>query len=72
VCQPISLVSISPSLLVVHPSVPVKTVKELIVLAKQRPGMLNFASGGAGNTMHLAAEQLKAMAGIDMTLLFTN
>jgi tripartite-type tricarboxylate transporter receptor subunit TctC len=63
---PISLVSISPSVLVVHPSVPVKTVKDLIALAKQRPGKLNFASGGAGNTMHLAAEQLKTMAGIDM------
>ena len=63
---PISLVSVSPSVLVVHPSLPVKSVKELIALARQRPGKLNFASGGAGNTMHLAAEQLKAMANIDM------
>ena len=63
---PISLVSISPSVLVVHPSLPVKSVKDLIALAKRQPAKLNFASGGAGNTMHLAAEQLKAMAGIDM------
>lgn len=63
---PISLVALTPSVLVVHPSLPVRSVKELIALAKKQPGKLNFASGGVGNTMHLAAELLDTMAGIRM------
>jgi tripartite-type tricarboxylate transporter receptor subunit TctC len=53
--------------LVVHPSLPVKNVKELIALAKKQPNKLNYASGGVGNTMHLAAALLDTMAGIRMT-----
>ncbi len=52
--------------LVVHPSVPVRSVKELIALAKARPGQLNFGTGGNGNSTHLAAEYFKSLAGIDM------
>ncbi len=63
---PISLAALTPSVLVVHPSLPVRNVKDLIALAKKQPGKLNFASGGVGNTMHLAAELLDTMAGIRM------
>ena len=55
-----------PQLLVVHPSVPVKTVKELIAYAKSRPGQLNFASGGSGTAIHLAGELFKTMAGVNI------
>ena len=55
-----------PNVLEVNPSVPVKTVPELIAYAKANPGKLNFASGGIGATSHLAAELFKFMAGIDM------
>jgi tripartite-type tricarboxylate transporter receptor subunit TctC len=64
---PVSLVALTPSVLVVHPSLPVRSIKELVALAKKQPGKLNFASGGVGNTMHLAAELLDSMAGIKMT-----
>jgi tripartite-type tricarboxylate transporter receptor subunit TctC len=64
---PVSLVALTPSVLVVHPSLPVRSIKELVALAKKQPGKLNFASGGVGNTMHLAAELLDTMAGIKMT-----
>ncbi len=63
---PITLATSSPSLLVVHSSLPAKNVKELIALAKARPGVLNFASGTAGATPHLAGEMFKHMAGIDI------
>ena len=63
---PITLATSSPSLLVVHPSVPVKTVKELIALAKRRPGELNFAAGTLGATPHLAGELFKHMAGVNI------
>jgi len=63
---PVTLVAYVPLILVVHPSVPANSVKELIALAKARPGSLNFGSGGAGSTPHLAAELLKSMAGINM------
>ena len=63
---PITLATSSPSLLVVHPSLPVKTVKELIALAKRRPGELNFAAGTLGATPHLAGELFKHMAGVDI------
>jgi tripartite-type tricarboxylate transporter receptor subunit TctC len=64
---PISLAALTPSVLVVHPSLPVRSVKELIALAKKQPGRLNYASGGVGNTMHLAAALLDTMAGTRMT-----
>jgi len=63
---PISLVAIGPNLLVVHPSVPVKTVKDLVALAKARPGALHYASPGAGTVQHLAAELFKLQAKVDM------
>jgi tripartite-type tricarboxylate transporter receptor subunit TctC len=63
---PISQVSVSPNLLVVHNSVPVRTPGELVSLAKARPGDLTFASGGSGSSPHLAAELLKSRAGIDI------
>lgn len=64
---PISLLASQPLVLVVHPSMPVKTVPELIALARAKPGMLNFASSGSGGSAHLAGEMLKSMAKIDMT-----
>lgn len=63
---PISLVAVTPNILVAHPSVPVKTVKDLVALAKAKPGVLNFPSAGVGSSSHLAGEMLKSMAGIDM------
>ena len=63
---PVALVAIQPNVLVVHPSLPVHTVKELIAYAKAHPGQLNYASTGAGVAAHLSAELFKAMAGVDM------
>jgi tripartite-type tricarboxylate transporter receptor subunit TctC len=63
---PISLLDIAPLLLVVNPSVPATSLKELIALAKARPGQLNFANTGGGTTAHLAGELLKKMAGVDI------
>jgi tripartite-type tricarboxylate transporter receptor subunit TctC len=57
---PIGLMAVSPYLLVVNPAVPAKNLKELVVLAKERPGKLNYASAGIGSTTHLAMEMLKA------------
>ena len=57
---PITLAANTPSVLATHPSLPVKTVADLIALARKQPGKLNFASGGAGNTMHLGVELLKS------------
>ena len=64
---PISLISIGPFLLMSHPSVPVKTVKDVIALAKAQPGKLNYASAGNGTPNHLAMELFKSMAGVDIT-----
>lgn len=64
--SPVALVAEVPLVLVTGPSLNVKTVAELIALAKKRPGELTFASSGNGSTNHLAAELLKKMAGIDM------
>ena len=61
---PISWVSRQPNVLVVHPSLPVKSVKELITLAKARPGALNYSAGGTGSSGHMAAELFNYMAGI--------
>jgi tripartite-type tricarboxylate transporter receptor subunit TctC len=63
---PITLATSSPSLLVVHPSVPATSVRQLIALAKARPGELNFASGTVGATPYLAGEIFKQMAGINI------
>jgi tripartite-type tricarboxylate transporter receptor subunit TctC len=64
---PISLVAESQTVLVVHPSLPVGSVPELIALAKAKPGALNFGSTGTGGLSHLAAELFKSMAGVQMT-----
>jgi tripartite-type tricarboxylate transporter receptor subunit TctC len=63
---PISLVASVPNILVVHPSVPAKSVKELIALAKAKPGTLAFASSGNGSSIHLSGELFKSMAEVDM------
>ena len=63
---PVSLVTTEPTILVVHPALPVKSVKELIALAKARPGELNSASGQAGGSGHLSVELFKAMAGVNI------
>ncbi|MDQ2762761.1 MAG: tripartite tricarboxylate transporter substrate binding protein [Pseudomonadota bacterium] len=63
---PVSLVYTVPLYLVVNPSVPATNVKELIALAKARPGKLNFASIGIGSSVQLAGEMFKSMAGIDI------
>ena len=62
--SPVILATKAPNILVVHPSLPVKSVRELISLAKARPGDLNFASSAAGGSIHLAAELFKQAANI--------
>jgi tripartite-type tricarboxylate transporter receptor subunit TctC len=64
---PVSLIASAPLMLVVNPSLPAKSVTDLIGYAKANPGKLNFGSGGRGTTPHLAGEMLKAMAGLQMT-----
>ena len=64
---PVTLVANAYLLLVMHPSVPVRTVKELIALAKAHPGKLNFGSAGAGTTPHLSGEMFKHLAGVSIT-----
>lgn len=64
--EPITLINTTPLVVVVNPSVPAKTVKELIALAKSKPGMLNFGSSGSGGSNHLAGELFNAMAGVKM------
>ena len=63
---PITQPALLPNILVAHSSVPVKTVRDLIALAKSRPGQLAYASAGAGTGTHLAAEMFKLQAGVDM------
>jgi tripartite-type tricarboxylate transporter receptor subunit TctC len=63
---PVTLIAASPLMLIVHPSLPAKTVKELIGLAKKRPDEIVHGSSGNGTIVHLAAEMLKSMAGIQM------
>lgn len=63
---PIIFTVATPYVLCVHPSLPVTTVKQLIALAKARPGQINYASAGNGSTHHLSGELLKSMAGIDI------
>ena len=64
--EPVCLVATAQNILVVHPSLPARSVKELISIAKAKPGHLNFVSGGTGGAGHLAGELLKSMAGVDM------
>ena len=63
---PVALVAVQPNILVVHPSLSVSSVTELVAFAKQNPGKLNYASSGAGAAAHLAGELFKAMAGVDI------
>lgn len=63
---PISLATISPFILVVHPSLPVKNVKELIAFARARPGKLNYGTGGNGSVSHLSTEYFKALTQTDL------
>jgi tripartite-type tricarboxylate transporter receptor subunit TctC len=63
---PVSLATSSPLILVVHPSLPVKSVKELIALIRARPGQLSYGSAGAGGVHHLAGELLKVTYKLDM------
>ncbi len=63
---PVSLVAVAPFVLVVHPSVPARNVKELIALARSQPGKLSYGSVGVGTTPYLSAEALKMMAGINI------
>ena len=60
---PITLIALSPLVLLVHPTVPAKTVKELVALARQQPGKLHYGSAGNGTAVHLAAEQFRAVTG---------
>jgi tripartite-type tricarboxylate transporter receptor subunit TctC len=63
---PITQAVFLPNILIVHPSLPVRTVKELIAFAKARPGALNFASAGTGTNPHLSMELFRVMAGLNM------
>ncbi len=63
---PITMVATAPLVLVIHPSLPAKSVKELTVLAKTRPGQINYATSGSGSSSHLSAELFRAMTGSDM------
>jgi tripartite-type tricarboxylate transporter receptor subunit TctC len=64
--EPISLTAIAPNVLVVHPSVPARNVKELIALAKASPAQVNFAGSGSGSTPHLAGELFRTMTRTEM------
>jgi len=64
--EPVSLMALGPNVLVAHPSLPVKSVRELIALAKTQPGRIGFAGSGSGSTPHLAGELFNAMAGVQM------
>ena len=64
---PVVLVAGVPNVLVVNPALPVNSVAELIKLAKDKPGQINFASSGSGTSIHLSGELFKTMAGVDMT-----
>jgi len=64
--RPVVILAVSDQMLVVHPSVPARTVKEFVALAKQKPGAFRHGSGGIGSSNHLAAELFKKAAGIDI------
>ena len=63
---PVSLLATTPLVLVVHPSVPANTAQELVALAKAKPGEITFASAGLGTAIHLAGEQFRQVAGVDI------
>jgi tripartite-type tricarboxylate transporter receptor subunit TctC len=63
---PVTLVAVVPNVLIVHPSVPAKSVAELIAYAKANPGKINFSSTGNGTSQHLSAELFKTLAGVDI------
>lgn len=64
---PVALINLVPTLFLVHPDVPAKSIKELIDLAKTKPGQLNYSHGGHGSFPHLAVELFKALAKVDVT-----
>ncbi|OGA51270.1 MAG: hypothetical protein A3G24_02180 [Betaproteobacteria bacterium RIFCSPLOWO2_12_FULL_62_13] len=64
--DPISLIALAPNILVVHPSLPPKSVAQLVALAKTRPGEVHYSSAGSGSTPHLAAELFKIMAQVNL------
>jgi tripartite-type tricarboxylate transporter receptor subunit TctC len=66
---PITLATISPFVLVVHPTVPAHSVKELIAIARAKPGQLNYSTSGQGSVSHLAGAQFESLAGIQFTLI---
>jgi tripartite-type tricarboxylate transporter receptor subunit TctC len=66
---PIALFAMVPNMLVVHPALPAKTVKELIALAKARPGQMNYGSSGNGSASHLATEYFKLLSKTDITAI---
>jgi tripartite-type tricarboxylate transporter receptor subunit TctC len=63
---PVTMAAFTPNILLVHPSLPVNSVKDLVRLAKSRPGELNVSSGGNGSVGHLAAEMFKTAAGVNI------
>ncbi len=63
---PVTQVASLPNVLVAHPSLPAKTVAELVALAKQKPGQVNYASAGVGTSPHMSMELFKSMAGVDL------
>ena len=63
----VTSVAVSPNIVLVHPSLPARSIAELIALARARPGQLNYASGGSGSTLHLTAELFKTMTGVNIT-----
>lgn len=67
--SPVALTHTSPNILVVHPSLPVRSVNELIALAKSKPGALNYSSGLKGTPQHLTGELFKAMAKVDIEVI---
>ncbi len=63
---PITIVSVAPNILIVHPSLPVKSVRDLLALARLRPGELSFGSGGSGSSAHLSGELFRMLAKVRM------
>lgn len=63
---PVTLIATYPLVLVAHPALPVRSIKELIALAKAKPGQINYASGGNGSTPHLSGELFRSLAGVNM------
>ena len=63
---PVSMIAVGPQILIVNPKLPAKTLAEFIALAKQKPGVLNYASIGIGTAPHLAAELFQSAANVDL------